>query len=295
MTSTPAPVSSMPLPTLTPDSPVNPPILNSPTGPLNLAEPQIAFLVTVAFARVCKEEGTESFQIHISNTRSASRQPAKTSDTPVDLSSVPLEYHNYTNVFSKSKANTLPPHWPYNLKIILEEGASPSLGSIYSLSPVELATLHKFVNKHLNSSFIHPMSSPYGALILFIKKKIGQLWLCIDFCGLNQIMKKDHYLLLLITDLLDTPWKAHMYTKTDLQYTYHLICIAEGDKSNTAFWTHYESYEWCVFPFGPTNAPVAFQHFMNNIFADLLDVCIMIYLGDILIYSNSMSNHTLHV
>ena len=175
----------MPLPTLTPDSPVNPPILDSPIGPLNPAEPQIAFLVTVAFARVCKEEGTESFQIHISNTRSASRQPAKTSDTPVDLSSVSLEYHNYTNVFSKSKANTLPPHRPYDLKINLKEGTSLPLGLIYSLSPAELAALCEFINEHLKSGFIHPTNSPYRAPILFVKKKNGQLQLCVNFCGLN--------------------------------------------------------------------------------------------------------------
>ena len=213
----------------------------------------------------------------------------------MDLSSIPSEYHDYADVFSKSKADTLPPHRPYDLKINLEEGTSPPLGPIYSLSLAELTALHEFIDEHLKSCFIHPTNSPYGAPILFIKKKNGQLQLCMDFCGLNQIMKKDCYPLPLIADLLDAPWKAHVYTKINLQHAYHLVHITEGDEPKTAFRTHYGSYKWCVMPFRLTNTPAAFQHFMNDIFADLLDVCTIIYLDDILIYSNSMSDHILHV
>ena len=193
----------------------------------------------MAFTRACKEEGTEGFQIHISDPNSASGQSAQKSDTPVDLSSVPSEYHDYTDVFSKSKADTLPPHRPYDLKINLEEGTSPPLGLTYSLSPAELTTLCEFINEHLKSSFIHPTNSPYRALILFVKKKNGQLWLCMNFHGLNWITKKDCYLLPLIADLLDTPRRAHVYTKIDLRHTYHLVHIAKGDKPKTAFQTHY--------------------------------------------------------
>ena len=134
----------------------------------------------------------------------------------MDLSSIPPEYHDYADVFSKSKVNTLPPHRPYDLKINLEEGTSPPLGPIYSLSPAELATLREFIDEHLKSGFIRPTNSPYGALILFIKKKNGQLRLCVDFHGLNRITKKDCYPLPLITDLLDAPRKARVYAKIDL-------------------------------------------------------------------------------
>ena len=160
-----------PMPSLTPtlNSPVN------PTQPPNPSELQITFLDAVAFTRARKEEGTESFQIHISDPNSISGRSAQKSDTPVDLFSIPPEYHDYADVFSKSKADTLPPHRPYDLKINLEEETSPPLGPIYSLSPAELTALHEFINEHLKSSFIHPTNSPYGALILFIKKKNGQL------------------------------------------------------------------------------------------------------------------------
>jgi len=139
------------------------------------------------------------------------------------------------------------------------------------------------------------MSSPHGALVLFVKKKDRSLRLCVDFCGLNRIMKKDRYPLSLISDLLDSPHKARIYTKIDLQHAYHLVCIAEGDEWKTAFCTCYGAFEWSVMPFRLTNALAAFQHFMNDVFSDLLDVCVVVYLDDILIYSNDIMQHWSHV
>src|SRR3979490_1232337 len=81
-------------------------------------------------------------------------------------------------------------------------------------------------------------------------KKDGSLRLCVDFRGLNRITKKDRYPLPLITDLLDAPKKARIYTKIDLRHTYHLVRIAEGDKWKTAFRTLYGSFEWLAMPFG---------------------------------------------
>ena len=119
--------------------------------------------------------------------------------------------------------------------------------------------------------------------------------LCVDFRGLNKIMKKDQYLLPQITDLLDSPCKAWFYSKIDLRHAYHLIRIQEGDEWKTAFRTRYGSFEWCVMPFGLTNAPAAFQCLMNNIFSDLLDICALVYLDNILIYSDTLEEHRRHI
>jgi len=143
--------------------------------------------------------------------------------------------------------------------------------------------------------FIRPTSSPHGTPVLFVKKKDGSLRLYVNFCSLNCISKKDRYPLPLISNLLDSPCKARVYSKIDLRHAYHLVRIADGDEWKTAFRTRYGSFEWSVMPFGLTNTPVAFQRFMNNIFSDLLDVCVIIYLDDILIYSNNMSEHHQHV
>jgi len=197
-------------------------------------------------------------------------------------------------MFSKAKASELPPHHDYNLKIDLEEGTSPPLGTCYSLSLVKLSTLRAFIDKNLNTGFTHPTASSHAAPVLFIKKD-GSLCLCVDFQGLNKITKKDHYPLPLISDLLDSPSRAKDLFKDRPPAHIPLVRIAPGDEWKTAFRMRYGPYEWLVMPFGLTNAPAAFQCFVNTIFADMLDVCIIVYLDNILIYSKDMKSHQQHI
>ena len=131
--------------------------------------------------------------------------------------------------------------------------------------------------------------------MLFVHKKDRSLCLCVDFRGLNKISKKDRYPLLFISNLLTTAGKARLYTTIDRCHAYHLVCISEGDKWKTAFHNHYRTFKWLVTPFGLTNAPVAFQRFMNDIFSDLLDINVIIYLDDILVYSDDPTEHTEHI
>jgi len=256
--------------------------------------PHISLINTAAFMCVCKLEGSTKYQLQLRPSDSAKACSSSASTLP-DLDIVPPEYHDYADMFSKAKASELPPHCNYDLKIDLEEGTSPPLGTLYSLSLVELSTLWTFIDKNLNTGFIHPTASSHAALVLFIKKKDSSLHLCVDFRGLNKITKKDHYPLPLISDLLDSSSHAKIYSKIDLWHTYHLVQIAPGNKWKTAFRTCYGSYEWLVMPFGLTNAPAAFQCFVNTIFADMLDVCVVVYLDDILIYSKDMESHQQHV
>src|SRR6266850_4379522 len=118
------------------------------------------------------------------------------------------------------------------------------------------------------------------------QKKDGSLCLCIDYQALNKVTQKDRYPLPLICDLLDSLGLVRIYTKIDLKHAYHLVWITNGDESKTTFCTCYGSFKWMVMPFRLSNAPVAFQHFMNNIFSDMLDVYVVVYLDNILIYSN---------
>jgi len=254
----------------------------------------ISLINAAAFVRTCSLEGSTKYQLQLRPADSAKARSSSTS-TPPDLDIVPPEYRDYADVFSKAKASELPPHCDYNLKIELEEGTSPPLGTLYSLSLVELSALRTFIDENLNTGFICPASSSHAAPVLFIKKKDGSLRLCVDFRGLNKITKKDRYPLPLISDLLDSPSHAKIYSKIDLRHAYHLVRIAPGDEWKTAFHTRYGSYEWLVMPFGLTNAPAAFQRFVNTIFADMLDVCIVMYLNDILIYSEDMESHQQHV
>jgi hypothetical protein len=158
-----------------------------------------------------------------------------------------------------------------------------------------LKTLREFIDENLKTGFIRSSNSPFGAPVLFIKKKDGSLQLCVDFWRLNAITWKDKYPLPLTSKLLDTPSRAKGFTKIDLKHAYHLIWIAAGDEWKTAFHTRYGSFEWLVMPFGLTNAPYDFQRFLNGIFSDLLDVYVIIYLDDILIFSGNKDNHFRHV
>jgi len=228
----------------------------SETSMSNFGQPNITIIGAAAFLHASKLPGSHNFELCLCSL-DIQANSAKLAETS-DLSNVPSEYHKFANVFSKTKAEVLPPHRPYDLKINLEEGAQPLVGPIYSLSASEQEALKEFIEENLTTGFIRPTSSPHGALVLFIKKKDGSLCLCVNFRGLNHISKKNRYPLPLISNLLDSPCKAWVYSKIDLCHAYHLICIADGDEWKTAFRTHYGSFEWSVMPFSLTNAPAAF-------------------------------------
>ena len=124
-----------------------------------------------------------------------------------DLSNISSKYHEFTNIFSKTKAEVLTPYHSYDLQINLE-GAQPLVGPIYFLLASKQEAFKKYIEKNLNTGFIWPTFSPYSVPVLFVKKKDSSLCLCVDFCGFNHISKKDYYLLPLISDLLDLPHKA---------------------------------------------------------------------------------------
>jgi Reverse transcriptase (RNA-dependent DNA polymerase)/Retroviral aspartyl protease len=261
--------------------------------PPKLEEPQVALLDAAMFMWTCTLDGSRCFLLNLALEPSA--HTASASADLVDLKDLPKEYHDFVDVFSKSKADTLAPHRPYDLKIQLEDGVLPRHPPIYSLSTSELATLRVFLDEHLSMGYIRPTQSSHGAPILFVKKKDGSLWLCIDFRALNNVTKKDRYPLPLISDLLDARWKARLYTKIDLQHAYHLVWVSEGDEWKTTLRTRYGSFEWQGMPFGLTNGPGVFQCFMNNVFGDMVDVCVIIYINDILIYSDNPSQHREHI
>jgi len=222
----------------------------------NSKQPNITIISAAAFLCASKLPGFHNFELCL-HSSDIQANFAKLAETP-DLSNVPSEYHEFANVFSKTKAETLPSHHPYDLKINLEEGAQPPVGPIYSLSVSEQEDLREFIEENLNTDFIRPTSSLHGAPVLFIKKKDGSLRLCIDFHSLNHISKKDHYPLLLIFDLLDSPRKAQIYSKIDLHHTYYLVHIANSDEWKIAFRINYGSFKWSVIPFSLTNVPAAF-------------------------------------
>jgi hypothetical protein len=147
----------------------------------------------------------------------------------------------------------------------------------------------------LKKGYIRPSVSPWGASVLFVKKKDGTLRLCIDFRQLNKITIKNKYPLLRIDDLFDHLKGARIFSKMDLRSGYHQVRIKEEDINKITFKTRYGHYEFTIVPFGLSNAPTIFMCLMNGVFGDYLEKFVIVLLDDILIYSKSKEEHEQHL
>ncbi len=152
---------------------------------------------------------------------------------------------------------------------------------------MELETLKAYIENNLASDFIRPSKSPAKVPILFDKKPDGSLRLCVDYRGLNNLIIKNRYPLSLVEESLDRIEWAWRFTQLDLTNAYHQMRIREGDKWKTAFKTRYGHFEYQVMPFGLTNASATFQGYINKILAEKLDVFVIVYLNNILIYTEN--------
>ena len=200
----------------------------------------------------------------------------------------------YQDIFEETP-NGLPPEQKYDHEIPTDTNAKIPAQKLYRLSFKELEELRQQIEKLLAKGWIQPSISPYGAPVLFSPKKDGGLRLCIDYRALNKMTKKNCYPLPHADDLFDQLHDAKIFSKIDLQSGYHQIRISMNDIEKTAFKTRSRLFEWLVMPFGLTNAPASFMNLMNDVFKDLLDVCVAIFLDDILIYSKNEEDHKRHL
>ena len=199
---------------------------------------------------------------------------------------VPTEYSNYNIVFSVKYAAELSENTGINEHAInLEKDKQLLFGAIYSLGLVELETLKTYIKTNLANGFIRLSKSSAGAPILFNRKPDGSLCFCIDYWGLNNLTIKNQYPLPLIGESLDRLGRAKRFTQLDLTNAYHRMRIREGDEWKTAFRTRYGHFEYQVMPFGLSNAPATFQGYVNKILAEKLDIFVVVYLDNILIYT----------
>ena len=189
----------------------------------------------------------------------------------------------------------LPPRRAIDHRIELEPGAVPPAKAPYKMGPRELEELRKQLNEMVDSGFIQPSKAPYGAPVLFQKKADGSLRMCVDYRALNKVTVKNKYPVPNAADLFDRLTKASYFTKLDLRSGYWQVRIAVGDESKTTCVTRYGSFEFLVMPFGLTNAPATFCNLMNDVLYEYLDRFVVVYLDDIVIYSNSFEEHLLHL
>ncbi|KAI2661141.1 Transposon Tf2-6 polyprotein [Labeo rohita] len=210
-------------------------------------------------------------------------------------SSIPTEYQDLLEAFSRTRATQLPPHRPGDCAIDLIPGATPPRGRIFQLSQAESEAMRTYIQEELAKGFIRPSTSPTSAGFFFVKKKDGGLRPCIDYRGLNEVTVKYRYPLPLVPSALEQLQTARIFTKLDLRSAYNLIRIRAGDEWKTAFSTTSGHYEYRVMPFGLANSPSYFQAFINEVFRDMLNRWVIVYIDDILIYSSSHAEHVRHV
>ena len=179
--------------------------------------------------------------------------------------------------------------------IELLPGTAPISKAPYRMAPVELKELKEQLAELLEKGFIRPSTSPWGAPVLFMKKKDGTMRMCIDYRELNKVTMKNRYPLPRIDDLFDQLKGAQVFSKIDLRTGYHQLKVREEDVSKTAFRTRYGHYEFLVMPFGLTNAPAVFMDLMHRVFQPFLDKFVVVFIDDILIYSKSKEEHEEHL
>ncbi|GJS64617.1 putative reverse transcriptase domain-containing protein [Tanacetum coccineum] len=189
----------------------------------------------------------------------------------------------------------IPPTRQVEFRIDLVPGATPVARAPYRLAPSEMKELAEQLQELTDKGFIRPSSSPWGAPVLFVKKKDGSFRMCIDYRELNKLTVKNRYPLPRIDDLFDQLQGSSIYSKIDLRSGYHQLRVREEDIPKTAFRTRYGHYEFQVMSFGLTNAPAVFMDLMNRVCKPYLDKFVIVFIDDILIYSKSKKEHEEHL
>ncbi|GJW17643.1 reverse transcriptase domain-containing protein [Tanacetum coccineum] len=143
--------------------------------------------------------------------------------------------------------------------------------------------------------FIRPSHSPWGAPVLFVKKKHSSMRMCINYRELNKLTIKTRYPLPRIDDLFDQLQGTCCFSKIDLRSGYHQLRVREEDIPKTAFRTRYGHFEFTVMPFGLTNAQAIFMDLMNRVCKPYLDKFVIVFIDDILVYSKSEEEYEAHL
>ncbi|GJX99541.1 putative nucleotidyltransferase, ribonuclease H [Tanacetum coccineum] len=180
-------------------------------------------------------------------------------------------------------------------QIDLIPGTTPVARAPYSLAPSEMQELSNQLQELSDRGFIRPCTSPWGAAVLFVKKKDGSFRMCIDYRELNKLTIKNRYPLPKIDDLFDQLEGSSVYLKIDLRSCYHQLRVMDEDIPKTDFRTRYRHYEFQVMPFGLTNAPTVFMDLMNRVCKPYLDKFVIVFIDDILIYSRNKEEHANHL
>jgi hypothetical protein len=250
------------------------------TGSSEQRPPKVCVVSAIKYQKDIRKKGAEAF-VAMVTTEGLDSLDVVTDQSPEWTERLKKLMGEYGDLFEEPSG--LPPHRQWDHKIDLEPGAAIPKQRIYRMSPAELKEAWTQLQDYLKKGWIRPSTSPFGAPILFVKKKDSSLRMCIYYRALNNITVKNRYPLPLMDDLFDQLRGAKCFTSCDLRTGYHQCRIREEDIYKTAFRSRYGHYEFTVMPFGLTNAPATFQDMMNTILHDFLDKFVIVFIDDILI------------
>jgi hypothetical protein len=202
--------------------------------------------------------------------------------------------NEYPDVFPDELPGMLPDR-DIEFSIELLPGTALIYKRPYGMNVKDLAELKKQIDELLSKGYIRPSSSPCGSPILFVDKKDGTRRMCIDYRPLNDVTVKNKYPLPRIGDLFDQMKGAKIFSKIDLRSGYHQLKIRLEDIPKIAFTSRYVLYKFTVMPFGLTNAPAYFMYLMNKVFMEYLDRFVVVFIDDILVFSQNEEEHEKHL
>lgn len=215
----------------------------------------------------------------------------------------------YTNGFPKKQSaflevcepfapKQLPPSRSYDFTMPFRTGVTekdfPKFKR-YSLGTYHREELRKYLDASLEAGIIRRSDSPLVSPMFFVPKASGELRPVVDYRALNKLTKVSPYTVPVMRDLLNELGNAQIFTRIDLKGAYNLIRVAESETWKTAFICDEGQFEYLVMPFGVQGAPATFQRFMDDIFYQLRGQCVIVYLDDILVYSKTIEEHSVHV
>jgi hypothetical protein len=287
---------SSPSSSSSPSRPSSPPSPSSPSSPSSSSSPSPSVSVRPArtIRMITPVHDVLARGHHISAARLSEAIQAEAEESSLEAARHRVLGH-FKDVFPDELPAGLPPSREVDHRIELVPGATPPSRPTFRLSEKELGELKKQLEELTKSGFIQPSKSPFGAPILFVKKKDGTMRMCVDYRALNNVTVKNSYPLPRVDELFDRLQGAKYFSKIDLRSGYHQIRIAPEDVPKTAFRTRYGHFEFLVLPFGLTNAPGTFMHLMHETFREHLDDFVLVFLDDILIYSKTLADHEVHV
>ena len=199
----------------------------------------------------------------------------------------------YGNIFTSPTRASL--HCQVKHPIDLTPGAPLPNGPIYRRSVLENDEIKRQIQELLQKGHIWPSSSPCGSPIVLVQKKDWTWILCIDYRVLNKITVRNRYLIPWIDDLLDQLKGLKYFSKIDLKSWYHQVPIEPSDVWKTAFKAKEGLFKWLVVPFGLKNAPATFMRLMDDILHPFTNSFLVVYLDDIMIFSQTWEEHLHHI